>query len=116
MMNFEIKKDRITPQWMNILNTFIGEDGNNWAINKEQAIEGSVIKMLWELGITASVKSDRYSLPPHGVVKSTRGFNSYIPDIYDSSMVKRELLKVILNADCIKIRFYVYIHTTEIEK
>jgi hypothetical protein len=115
-MSFEIKEERITPQWMNTLGVFIGEDGNAWAIKKEQAIEENIINMLRELGIQASVKSDRYSLPPHGVVKSSNGFDSYVPAIYDSSNVKRKLLKVILNEDCRKIRFYVYIHTTEVEK
>lgn len=111
----EIKEERFTPMWKN-LETFIGPDGNSWAVKKEKAIEENVIKMLEELGIRASVKSDRYSLPTHGYVASSSGQDSYIPAIYDSSRVKRQFLKVLLNEDCRKVRFYVYIHTTEPEE
>lgn len=111
----DIKEERFTPQWKRKLDAFIGMDFNDWAIAKEKAIEENVINMLQELNIQASVKSDRYSLPAHGYVKSSAGDSSFINDIYDSSDVKRKLLKVILNDDCRKVRFYVYIYTTEDE-
>lgn len=107
--------NRITNQWMRCLETFIGSDGNKFAINLEQSIEEDIIKMLQELDIKASVKPDRYSLPVHGSVTSKSSFSSYIPDIYDSSEVKRNFLKIILNKGCRKVRFYVYIYTNELE-
>ena len=109
----EVDEVRMTPSWMHSLGAFIGEDGNAWAIAKEKAIEENIIKLLSELDIHASVKSDRYSLPVHGSVASNSGFSSYVSDIYDSSSVKRQLLKEILNVGARKIRFYVYIHTDE---
>lgn len=111
----EIKENRITEGWMNMLRPFIGEDGNAWAINKEQTIEEEIIKLLDEIGIQASVKTDKHSLPVTGVVSSANGYDSYIPYIFSRTSVKRKLLKEILNADCRKIRFYVYIYTTEFE-
>jgi hypothetical protein len=111
----DVKEERITPMWMKSLETFIGSDGNKFAINLEKSIEKNIISMLDELGIQASVKTDRYSLPIHGIVSSSSGPDSYIPAIYDSSMVKRQFLKVLLNEDCRKVRFYVYVHTSEPE-
>jgi len=110
----EIKEERFTPQWSEF-KTFFGDDLNAWAIAKEKAIEENVIKMLEELNIHASVKSDRYSLPAHGYVLSKAGKSSYVPDVYNSASVKRKLLKVLLEEDCRKVRFYVYIYTTEVE-
>ena len=111
----EIKEERMTPKWMYYMETFIGSDGNKFAINLEKSIEKNIIKMLSELNIQASVKSDRYSLPVHGHVMSQSAKSSYIPDIYDSASIKRQFLKVLLNEDCRKVRFYVYIHSTEPE-
>lgn len=111
----EVADVRLTPQWMRKLSTFIGDDGNEFALKKEQAIEKKIIELLEGLDIHASVKTDRYSLPVHGSVMTSNGDSSYVPDIYDSTAAIRKFLKVLLDEDCRKVRFYVYIYTTELE-
>jgi hypothetical protein len=106
---------RITPQWMYYIETFIGSDGNKFATHQEKSIEKSIIKILDEIGIHASVKSDRYSLPVHGSVISSVGQSSYINDIFESKNVKRKFIKTILDSGCKKVRFYVYVYTTEVD-
>lgn len=110
-----VNKERLTPHWMRILQAFIGTDGNKFAIHLEKSIEKNIIEMLRELDIQASVKSDRYSLPIHGVVTSSSIYSSHVADIFSSSYVKRQFLKILLNEGCRKVRFYVYVYTTEIK-
>jgi len=112
----DIKEERITPMWMKYLETFIGSDGNKFAINLEKSIEKNIISMLTELGIQASVKSDKYSLPVHGCVTSSSGQDSYVNAIFDSTIVKRQFVKTLLNEGCRKVRFYAYVHTSEPEE
>lgn len=110
-----VSKDRLNPYWIGILQAFIGNDGNKFAINLEKSIEKNIIEILIGLDIQASVKSDRYSLPIHGVVTSSSIYSSHIIDIFSSSYVKRQFLKILLNEGCRKVRFYVYVYTTEIK-
>lgn len=109
----QIAENRISKNWMARMSLFIGNDGNAWAIKKEKAIEAQLTELLGQIGIRATVKSDRYSLPATGSVMSSNSFDSYIPAIYSADNVSRKFIKEILNADCQKVRFYVYIHTED---
>jgi len=112
-MSIDIKENRLSKDWGNLLAAFIGENHNDWVIAKEKGIEKAIIELLSHIGIRAIVKTDRYSLPYTHSVSVSNGQSSYIPDIYDTTMLRRKLLKEVIDMNTNKIRFYVYIHTTD---
>ena len=77
-------------------------------INLEKKIEKDMIEVLSKIGINASVKTDRYSLPFQGQIKTTQQGESYLNGAFESYKLYREVLKEIVNQDLYKIRFYIF--------
>ena len=77
-------------------------------INLEKKIEKDMIEVLSKIGINASVKTDRYSLPFQGQIKTTQQGESYLNGAFESYKLYRAVLKEIVNQDLYKIRFYIF--------
>jgi hypothetical protein len=71
--------------------------------------EKRLIKVLSSIGITATVKTDRYSLPYKEEIKISQNGESYLNGPYELERVIRKVTKKLLNDDEYKIRFYVYV-------
>jgi hypothetical protein len=75
-------------------------------LEKESIIEKNLIDILWDLGIDASVKTDKKSLPYKETFETTLNrFNPYSGS-FNFKETYKEILKEILNKGCRKIRFY----------
>lgn len=77
----------------------------------ELQLENHLIKIFEELGIHASVKSDKYSLPHQDEVVILKMRESYINGMYEFPSIVRPIVKEILNKNTYKIRFYIHIET-----
>jgi hypothetical protein len=78
------------------------------ALNRvENDMEDRISTVLSTLGIQNSRKKDRKSLPVHEVVRREKPFVSYFPDMLQSRILKREMVKELLVRGQAKIRFYV---------
>jgi len=75
-------------------------------LNKETTIEENLIQILWKLGVDASVKTNKKSLPYKEVFETILqrtkpySYSFYWREVY------REFIKEILNRGYRKIRFY----------
>jgi len=76
-------------------------------IKLEKKIEKDMIKILSKLGINASVKSDRYSLPFKGQIKTTQYGESYLNGAFESIKLYREVLSKMVELNVYKVRFYI---------
>jgi len=115
----EVKK-RAVPSINNSLLFFLG--GKSGKINEETYVadyeaamvkrELSIEKWLLDtfsyLGINATVKSDRYSLPFQKQIVVTQYGESYLNGAFETFSLFKKVLKEVLNEDCYKIRFYVF--------
>ena len=77
-------------------------------INLEKKIEKDMIEVFQKMGINAIVKTDRYSLPFQGQIKTTQNGESYLNGAFESIKLYREVLRHILEFDVYKIRFYIF--------
>ena len=80
----------------------------NSMINLEMKIEKDMIEVFTKLGIQATVKSDRYSLPFQGQVKTTQFGESYLNGAFESYKLYRAVMGKMLELRVSKIRFYIY--------
>lgn len=77
-------------------------------INLEKKIEKDMIGVFSKMGINASVKTDRYSLPHQFQIKTTQHGESYLNGAFESYKLYRAVLKEMVNLDLYKIRFYIF--------
>lgn len=71
--------------------------------------ERRFITTLDRVGIVATVKSDRYSLPYRQEIKVVRRFSEYINSAYWQKDLHREILGTLIAEDISKLRFYFFI-------
>jgi hypothetical protein len=76
-------------------------------INLEKKIEKDMIGVLSKLGINATVKTDRYSLPFQGQIKTTQNGESYLNGAFESFQLYRKVLYKMLELNVYKVRFYI---------
>jgi hypothetical protein len=76
-------------------------------INLEKKIEEDMIAVLSKMGINASVKTDRYSLPYQFQIKTTQYGESYLNGAFESVKLYRAVLKEMTTLNLYKIRFYI---------
>jgi hypothetical protein len=76
-------------------------------INLEKKIEKDMIEVLSKMGIHATVKTDRYSLPYQFQIKTTQLGESYLNGAFESIKLYRAVLKKMVDSDLYKIRFFI---------
>ena len=79
----------------------------------EQSCEKSFIDLLSRVGILATVKTDRYSLPYQEEKEVTLYGESYMNGPYEWYRVARPFIKELLDKNVYKIRFYIFIEVDE---
>jgi hypothetical protein len=77
-------------------------------INLEKKIEKDMIGVLSKMGINASVKTDRYSLPYQHQIKTTQYGESYLNGAFESVKLYREVLSEMVKMNVYKVRFYIF--------
>ena len=77
-------------------------------INLEKKIEKDMIEVFHKMGIHATVKTDRYSLPYQFQVKTTQNGESYLNGAFESVKLYRAVLSNLVEMDVYKIRFYIF--------
>ena len=77
-------------------------------INLEKKIEKDMIQVFIKMGIHATVKTDRYSLPYLSQIKTTQFGESYLNGAFESHKLYRAVLKEMVNLNLYKIRFYIF--------
>ena len=82
------------------------ENTLEWINEKETTIENKLIHMLWDLGVSMSVKTDRKSLPYKETFETTLNRSSYFSPYFNFTKTYREITQYILNKEYRKIRFY----------
>jgi len=75
---------------------------------REISMEKWLVDTFAYLGINATVKSDRYSLPIMYQIKATQYGESYLNGAYESYNIFRKVLGKVLSEDIHKIRFYIF--------
>ena len=76
-------------------------------IKLETKIEKDMIGVLSKMGINATVKTDRYSLPFQGQIKTTQNGESYLNGAFESFQLYRKVLYKMLELNVYKVRFYI---------
>ena len=76
-------------------------------INLEKKIETDMIEVFKKMGIHATVKTDRYSLPYQIQIKTTQNGESYLNGAFESVKLYRAVLKEMITLNLYKIRFYI---------
>jgi hypothetical protein len=82
-------------------------------ISFEEKCEKSIIETLAKLDIQAKVKADRYSLPYQEEVEVVLNGESYLNGPFEFFRVARKIVKVLLDKNVYKIRFYFFINLEE---
>jgi hypothetical protein len=77
-------------------------------INLEKKIEKDMIGVLSKMGINATVKTDRYSLPFQGQIKTTQNGESYLNGAFESFQLYRKVLYKMIELNVYKVRFYIF--------
>jgi hypothetical protein len=77
-------------------------------INLEKKIEKDMIEVFKKMGINASVKTDRYSLPFQGQIKTTQNGESYLNGAFESIQLYRKVLHKMVELNVYKVRFYIF--------
>jgi hypothetical protein len=77
-------------------------------INLEKKIEKDMIQVFIKMGINASVKTDRYSLPFQGQIKTTQNGESYLNGAFESIQLYRKVLHKMVELNVYKVRFYIF--------
>lgn len=103
--------ERNIPSMENRLLFFLKEptpdDYETAMINLEKGIEKDMIEVFRKLGIHSMVKTDRYSLPYTGEIKTTQYGESYLNGAFESVKLYRKVLKTLIDYDVRKLRFYI---------
>jgi hypothetical protein len=79
----------------------------------EYTIEKQIIHITSMVGITASVKTNKQSLPHQYEIISVCSYLDYINDAYDYRQFIRQVMWELLNKEITKIRFYVLVEVDE---
>lgn len=95
------KKSKVTPE------NYV-EEYEKWMVKRELSIEKWLLDTFSHLGINATVKSDRYSLPIMYQIKATQNGESYLNGAFETYQIFRKVLKTVLSEDIYKLRFYVF--------
>ncbi len=103
---------RNVPDMSNRLLFFVNEktpESYHDAMDRfEIQAEGRIIDFLKVIGIHASVKTDRKSLPYQKEIHASHHGSSYLNDAFDLTQTfYREIVRELLEEDIRKIRFYV---------
>lgn len=77
-------------------------------IKKEISMEEWLLNTFSHLGIHATVKSDRYSLPIMYQIKATQYGESYLNGAFETFNIFKKVLREITNQNYYKIRFYMF--------
>jgi len=77
-------------------------------INLEKKIEKDMIEVFSKMGINASVKTDRYSLPYQDQIKTTQHGESYLNGAFESIKLYRAVLHKMTDLNVYKVRFYIF--------
>jgi hypothetical protein len=77
-------------------------------IKLETKIEKDMIGVLSKMGINATVKTDRYSLPFQGQIKTTQNGESYLNGAFESFQLYRKVLYKMVELNVYKVRFYIF--------
>ncbi len=77
-------------------------------INLEKKIEKDMIEVFSKMGINASVKTDRYSLPYQDQIKTTQHGESYLNGAFESFQLYRKVLYKMVELNVYKVRFYIF--------
>lgn len=77
-------------------------------INLEKKIEKDMIGVFSKMGINASVKTDRYSLPYQEQIKTTQYGESYLNGAFESIKLYRAVLHKMVELNVYKVRFYIF--------
>lgn len=102
-LNIGGKKSKITPD------NYVKEY-EKFMVKRELSIEKWLLDTFSHLGINATVKSDRYSLPIMYQIKVTQYGESYLNGAFETFQLFRKVLTTVLNEDPFpwKLRFYVF--------
>jgi hypothetical protein len=84
-------------------------------INTEKSLEKKLIDLFSNLGIHASTKTDRYSLPYNNQIKITQYGESYVNAAYNSDKLFRQSVRKILDENIYNLRFYIFIEVVDLE-
>lgn len=95
------KKSKVTPD------NYV-EEYEKWMVKRELSIEKWLLDTFAHLGINASVKTDRYSLPIMHQIKVTQYGESYLNGAFETYGICRKVLNTVLADDVHKLRFYVF--------
>lgn len=76
-------------------------------VSLEEGIEKDLISFLRKMGVNASVKSDRYSLPYNKQIIHTGYGESYLNAAFETDYFFRKIAREILDKDLFKVRFYI---------
>lgn len=96
------------------LNYFMG-DLEVFLPNLESKLEKEIIDFVSQVGIQATVKTDKYSLPYTNEITFKLNYESYINGMYERERIYRPIMKELLDKDVYKIRFYIFIDTFDEE-
>lgn len=75
----------------------------------EEECEQKLIKLFQQIGITSSVKSDRFSLPYTNEIICEIEGASYVNYPFTLSNLNRMIIKELLEKNIFKIRFYLFV-------
>ncbi len=104
----------ITKAAQDFLSPFNG-DLNEYLVKIETKMEEELIKYLEKVQITATKKSDKYSLPfQHEIIKKLM-IESYVPACFEFHRILRPIVKELLEKNVFKIRFYLHVETYDRE-
>ncbi len=84
------------------------EKYEEYMVNLEKDIEKDMIEVLTKMGINATVKTDRYSLPFQHQIKTTQYGESYLNGAFESIKLYRAVLSEMVELNIYKIRFYIF--------
>ncbi len=84
------------------------EKYEEYMVNLEKDIEKDMIEVLTKMGINATVKTDRYSLPFQRQIKTTQYGESYLNGAFESIKLYRSVLSEMVELNIYKIRFYIF--------
>jgi hypothetical protein len=79
----------------------------------ERECEQRLIKVLRQLEISASVKSNPYKLPYKKELVYTLGYESWLNEPYRTNRIFRPIIKEMLSKDVYYLRFYMLINVKE---
>ena len=95
------KKSKVTPD------NYV-EDYEKWMVKRELSMEKWLLDTFAHLGINATVKTDRYSLPIMYQIKVTQYGESYLNGAFESYETFRKAINAVLANNVYKLRFYVF--------